>query len=357
MTSRERVLAAIRRRPVDRIPTDYWGTPEMTDKLLRHLGVDDPFALWSRLGVDKIMGVSPRYVGPPLVDAPDLRVDHWGTHRRPRPYGQGADRGVYWEMSHWPLQRFGSVAEIEARYTWPSADWFDFSDVAAACRRHPEHAVMGGYMAPFYMFNNTRGLETSLLDMAAEPELTAYCLQKVTDFLYEYHLRLFESAQGGIDVTQVTDDFGSQHGLLIGVGAFRRYLREHYRRLIDLAKQFGILVFHHDDGAMADLLPDLTELGIDVLNPVQWRLPGMDPARLKAAYGSRIAFHGAIDNQHVLPFGTLRDVEEEVRFCLATLAADGTGYVLAPCHNVQVITPVENVVRMYEVARAEGARS
>ena len=350
MTPRERVLAALDRRPVDRIPTDYWGTIEMTEKLLRHFGVEDTIELWPRLRVDKILRVTPTYVGPPLVDTPELRVDYWGVHRAPQPYADG----VYWEMCHWPIRECQSVEEIEATYAWPSADWFDFSGVAEACAKHAEYAVEGGYMSPFLMFNCIRGLEASLLDLVANPDIAEYCLSRICGFLYEYHRRLFEAGGGRIDITQVTDDFGCQQGLLISREAFRRYFAPHYRRLIGLAKEFGIRVFHHDDGAMGELIPDLVELGIDVLNPIQWRLPGMDPSRLKAEFGDRLSFHGGIDNQHVLPFGTLEEVEAEVHFCLSTLGRGGTGYVLAPCHNVQAITPVENVVRMYETAYHEG---
>jgi len=347
------VLAALDRRPVDRIPTDYWGVPEITEALLSHFGVSSTIELWPRLGVDKIISVAPTYVGPPLVDEATRQVDYWGVERT----RQAVSGGSYLEISRWPLQDCRSVEEIEASYTWPSADWFDFSGVAAACRaQHAGYAVEAGYMAPFYMLNNARGLEQSLLDLVAEPAIVEYCVERITGFLYEYHSRLFEAGAGLIDLTQVTDDFGWEQGLLISREAFHRYFGAAYRRLIGLAKSAGIRVFHHDDGAMAALLPDLVELGIDVLNPIQWRLPGMDPARLKAGFGDRISFHGGVDNQRVLPFGTPAEVEAEVVHCLSTLASDGTGFVLAPCHNIQAITPVENVVRMYDAARVEGRR-
>lgn len=350
MTSKERVLAALDRRPVDRFPADYWGTDEMTAKLLRHFGVESQLDLWPRLHVDKIINVAPQYVGPPLVDTTDLQVDIWGVHRAPQSYAGG----VYQEIRRSPLRDCQSVAEIEATFRWPEADWYDFSGVAEACARHPEYAIEAGYAAPFYMFNNIRGLEPSLLDLAASPEIVEYCAEKIVHFLYEYHSRLFEAGQGRIDLTQVTDDFGCQYGLLVSPANFRRYYARHYQRLIGLAKQAGIRVFHHDDGAMSALLPDLVALGIDVLNPVQWRLPGMDPARLKASFGDRIAFHGGIDNQRVLPFGTLKEVEDEVHYCMETLGNGGTGYVVAPCHNAQAITPVENIVRVYEVVFHDG---
>ena len=350
MTSRERTLAALDRRPLDRFPTDYWGVPEITEKLLRHFGVEDTIDLWPRLGVDRILKVAPTYVGPPLIDNDEVRVDYWGVERRRLEHSGG----VYYEIARWPLADYATIDEIEANYTWPSADWFDFSAVADECERYPEYAIEAGYMAPFYMFNNGRGLEQSLVDLAADPELAQYCIDRSTDFLVEYHTRLFEAGRGRIDITQVTDDLGCQHGLLISPGSFERFLTRAYERCIGLARSAGIRVFHHDDGAMAAMLPRLVELGIQVLNPVQWRLPGMDPAALKSGFGDRIAFHGGIDNQYVLPFGSLADVEEEVRFCMATLGADGTGYVVAPCHNVQGITPVENVIRMYAVAISEG---
>jgi uroporphyrinogen decarboxylase len=344
------MLAALDRRPVDRIPTDYWAVPEVTDRLLAHFAVVETVDLWLKLGIDKIINIKPKYVGPPLVDNDEVRVDYWGVERRRHEH----PGGVYFEISRWPLAAYPTIDEIAAKYTWPSADWFDFSDVADECARYPNYAIEAGYMAPFFMFNNGRGLEQSLLDMGADPDLAQYVIDRSTDFLIEYHHRLFEAGRGRIDLTQVTDDLGCQHGLLISPASFDRFLTGAYERCIGLAKAFGIRVFHHDDGAMADMLPRLVGLGIQVLNPIQWRLPGMNPARLKREYGGRIAFHGGIDNQYVLPFGTLAEVEDEVGYCLSTLASDGTGYVLAPCHNIQGITPIENVIRMYEAAISDG---
>ena len=100
----------------------------------------------------------------------------------------------------------------------------------------------------------------------------------------------------------------------------------------------------------------LVGMGIDILNPVQWTCPGMDMVELKAEFGARICFHGAIDNQHVLPFGTEAEVRAEVRHCIDELASDGTGYILAPCHNIQGHTPLENMIAMYDEAQEYGAR-
>jgi len=102
------------------------------------------------------------------------------------------------------------------------------------------------------------------------------------------------------------------------------------------------------------LIPRMIELGIDVLNPIQWRLPGMAPEGLKKDFGKVLCFHGGVDNQKTLPFGNPKEVEKEVIYLLDTLASNGTGYVLAPCHNIQPITPVENIITMYETVHHYG---
>jgi uroporphyrinogen decarboxylase len=139
-----------------------------------------------------------------------------------------------------------------------------------------------------------------------------------------------------------------QTGLLIGPRVFDEYYREPIRRAIDLAHSYNLAVFHHDDGDMRRLLPRLVELGIQVLNPVQWRCGDWDLVDLKAKYGAALCFHGGIDNQGTLPFGTAEDVRREVRRIKAALGSDGTGLILAPCHNLQANTPTENIVAMYE---------
>jgi uroporphyrinogen decarboxylase len=353
MTSRERILAAIDRKPVDRIPLDYWGTGEATASLMKHLGVSDGPALWRKLEIDKIHGVMPAFLGPAITPVEGRPRDYFGVEYRPVEYGSG---GTYLEVARSPLERFSSIGEIEAEYVWPTADLFDFSVVADRCRALPDYAREGGYMAPFYIYTNVRGMEQCMVDLVSDDGMADYILGKINGFLFEFHRRLFESAGGGIDIAQVTDDFGCQAGLLVSLETFERHFAGPIARFIALTKEHGIRVFHHDDGSIMPLLPRLVELGIEVLNPIQWHLPGMDLGELKRCFGAKIAFHGGIDNQHVLPFGSLEEIEAEVATCIDVLASDGTGYILAPCHNVQPNTPPESVVHMYECARRLGRR-
>ena len=348
MNSRERMLAAIDRKPVDRTPTDIWAVPEVRAKLAQRLGED----YLQALHIDGFAGAGAKYVGPAPPDVSEGQtIDFWQVRRERVRY----DTGEYYEISQYPLAGAESIDDLEA-YAWPEADWFDYSQMAAAARRaRHRQAVMCGYMAPLTHHMYLRGLEAALTDPLLRPEFTHHLLGRLCRFLYDQHRRMFQACEGLIDVTQVTDDYGMQTGPLMGLETFRRFYRPHLQRFIDLAHEFGIRVFHHDDGAIRDFLPDLVDMGIDVLNPIQWRCPGMEIEGLKRDFGEAVCFHGGIDNQQTLPFGGEQDVRSEVRRCIDVLAADGTGYVLASCHNIQANTPVENILAMYDEAHEYGA--
>jgi uroporphyrinogen decarboxylase len=121
------------------------------------------------------------------------------------------------------------------------------------------------------------------------------------------------------------------------------------KRMNDLAHRNGVYVFFHSDGAINQIIPDMIGIGIDILNPIQWRCRDMDRAQLKRDYGDKVIFHGAMDNQQTLPFGSTEDVRAEVRENINTLGRSG-GYILAPCHNIQPITPTGNILAMYHEA-------
>ncbi len=345
MTSRERMLAAIRRQPVDRVPTDIWATWEVRARLRERFG--DDATVRRELHIDGMGGAWPKYVGPKLPEMPKGEsVDFWGNRFRSISHGTGA----YDEQYFHALAQARTIDDLEA-YDWPRADWFDFSAMREqAALAHQQQAVQCGYMATFYYHNMIRGLEQSLIDPLEDPDFTEHLLRKLGDYFYDLHRCMFESCDGLIDVSQVTDDLGTQTGPMISLDIFRRFYRPQMQRHIDLCHEFGILVMHHDDGGMSGFIPDLLDMGINLLNPIQWRCPGMDPAKLKRDFGDRLAFHGAIDNQETLPHGTTEDVRAEVRRMIDTLASDKTGYILAPCHNIQPVTPMENIDAMYDEA-------
>ena len=221
------------------------------------------------------------------------------------------------------------------------------------CDAIKDHAVQGGTVGPFYEYCNIRNIQKTLEDMALRPEFAHYVIDKIMAFDMEYLSRLFEAGEGKIDITWSANDFGMQDRLLMSVDMWQEFYYPHLKRQADLAKQHDTKIFNHDDGAVMELVPHFIELGFDVLDPIQWRC-GMDLTTLKKEFGKDLCFHGGIDNQWTLPFGTAADVKQEVIDCISILASDKTGYMLGPCHNIQPNTSIENTLTMYEVAAAEG---
>jgi uroporphyrinogen decarboxylase len=373
MTARERWAAVLTHRRPDRVPMDYWATPEFSARLVRHLGLSnrpepelvadlklppvdnnlspsDGFSALRRalrqLDVDFVVKVVPRYVGPPLVED----TDEFGCRHRQVDYGSGS----YDETITHPLADCRSVAEIERDYVWPSPDWWDYSCVADQVRGWEQHPIRAGGSEPFLTYKELRGEEQAYIDLTRNPEVVRYCLDRLFDLCYANTRRLCEQLPRDILLlSYISEDLGGQNGLLIAPEHVRTFLLPRMRRMVELARAHGAHVFHHDDGGIARILPELVEMGIEVLNPIQWRAQGMDREWLKRTFGGRLVFHGGMDNQQTLPFGTPAQVREEVAVNIRLLGAGG-GYVLAPCHNIQAITPPENVVAMYEAVRAAG---
>ncbi len=347
MTSRERWLAVLTRQTPDRAPMDYWATEEMSARLVGALGCEDLEEALTRLHVDRPLAVGPVYVGPPVPESYDV----FGLQYREVDYGAG----TYAECINAPLSAYGTVDEIQQHYTWPDPDWWDYTGIPAKVAGKEDRPIRGGGSEPFLIYKKLRGEAQAFMDLVLHPEIVHYCLDRLFELAYQNTLRIYEQIPGQVMITYVAEDMGSQEGLMISPHQIHTFLLPRMQRVIDLAHQAGAFVFHHNDGAVRRILPDMIEAGIDVLNPVQWRTQGMDRAALKRDFGDQIVFHGAMDNQYTLPFGTVEEVRQEVLDNLAILGAGG-GYILAPCHNLQAITPVENVVAMYETAYEQGRR-
>lgn len=344
MTPRERWLAVLNRETPDRLPLDYRATGEFSHKLMAHLGCDNMGQVFARLHIDPIIDVGPRYVGPPLEPGKDV----FGVGYADTAY----DGGVYSDAVYHPLAQYNSVEEIEANYQWPSPDWWDYSGVAAQYAGHEDQVIRGGHCEEFAAYKFLRGVQQGYLDLYDHPEMVNYGLGKLYDLKYEQTRRTYEQLpHGAILWTWVAEDVSSQRGLMVSLPHIERYFAPHYKRMIDLVHEGGGYVFHHSDGGCRDVVPLMIALGIDVLDPVQWRCTGMDRAGLKRDFGDALIFHGAMDNQHTLPFGT---VEECRREAVENIALLGPGLLQGPCHNIQVVSPPENVVAIYDAAYEAG---
>ena len=344
MTPKERWYAVLRRQSVDRAPCDIWGTDEVFEMLCRHLGCADRWQAIDKLGIDAPFTLEPRYIGPAVPDGFDM----WGVGYRTVDYGAGS----YNEAAVFPLAEAKTLRDIDA-HPWPRADWFDYSVIQSLIEPHAHRPIRTGHVEPFLYYAWMRGLQQAMMDLVEAPDLVERAFDHFFDFYTGYLERIVAEAPGRIDIALTGEDLGSQTGPLFSPAWFRRFHKPRFKKYFELAKQAGLTVFYHTDGASRVFLPELIELGIDILNPIQWRCPGMEREGLKADFGDRVIFHGGVDNQHTLPFGTARDVRDEVAKCYETLGAGG-GYICAPCHNIQPNTPVENILAMYDAVKQVG---
>ena len=337
MTGRERWLAVATGRKPDRVPMDLWSTDEVRERLRRYLGVATDGEVHRRLHVDRPVIVDPPYSGPPLPAHEDL----WGVRFRDMPYGAG----VYREVSRSPLAAFETVEEIEAGYVWPSADLYDYGALAGQAAGCDERPVQYSLMNVYALYTRLRGIEQAFVDYAVNQDIVLYCMEKTVAHYHVRATRVLETLAGRVDFAWISNDMGSQENLLFSPDTMRRLFLPGIRRMAALGQQAGAVVALHSDGAIRKAIPDLIDAGIRMLNPVQWRCKGMDRAGLAADFGSRLVFHGGVDNQVTLARGTASDVRREVRENIGIFAP---GYVLAPCHNLQPVGRIENVVALYD---------
>jgi uroporphyrinogen decarboxylase len=283
--------------------------------------------------------VDPKFVGP---REGGKVISLWGTDEEAGTYSESVGRR--------PLLQANDVGEIES-YRWPKADWFDCSQIKEECERFEPYAILGGAWSPIFCTAcDLFGMETFLKNMYLKPEVVHAALDRITDFYYELSEIVFESAEGRIDIFFIGDDYGCQTGLLMSLPLWREFFKPRLARLYGLGKRHGCTIMQHSCGSIRSIIPELIEIGMDVLDPIQVRAAGMDPRELKTAFGSNIAFHGAVDTQRTLPYGRPEEVRQEVRSLIDTLG-DGGGYILSGSQDLLPDIPVRNVLAMYEEAK------
>jgi uroporphyrinogen decarboxylase len=400
MNHRDRVLAALHHQEPDRVPIDLGGTVDSTivaagyPRLRAALGlapnvtrmqdviqqtamIDEDVR--GALGVDTqpILPMPRRWRRDVLpdgspVDLPDgfrperlpdgsqVVRDAAGTVTLRMPAG-----GHYFDPVHVPLADATSSKEIErhlrAIETYDAPDYLDQSyeemaEQARALREKTDYSLVGFFGGHIFQAGQAlRGWEQFLVDLLVDPGFA----EALMDQLAEANMRRFErfAATVGpyVDVVQFEDDLGMQDRPLVRPSLYRKRVRPYHAKLFRFARsQCNALILLHSDGAIAPLIPDLIEMGVDAINPVQVSAAGMEPRELKRAFGDDIAFWGAgCESQRVLPFGSPQEVADEVKRRIDELAPGG-GWVFAPIHNIQAEVPAGNVVAMFEAVREFG---
>lgn len=368
MKHRERVQLALNHQLPDRCPMQISFTPEFADRLrqewLQHphrfpgpaeqlalsTGAHNPhgggntYALEIALDEDLLLtsvGWANSY-----YQAADEYTDEWGVGWKSVPYETPFGVGRYTEIVGHPLADDAALSSYHPPDPQRPALYQEAERVLRTFQE--EYWIVGVVVTTIFETAwALRGYERLLSDFALRPDLA----EQILELPYRYHRYAAERlTQLGIDMLWLGDDVGAQRSMLISPAHWRRFLKPRLAELIASVKAINprLKVAYHSDGNIYPIIPELIEIGVDVLNPIQPAC--LDAAQLKREFGERLCFWGSLDEQHTLPFGTPDDVRRQVAERLATLGRGG-GLILGPTHHVQLDTPMENFWAMVEAIR------
>jgi uroporphyrinogen decarboxylase len=386
MNSRERIFKALNHEEPDRVPYDLasstWTgiTNTAYQNLRKFLGMEPEEPVWSdviqqivipseeildRMNVD-VRGVFPLTshnwdVWAKLKDKGDFweYFDEWGfTHRFPK-------NGFWFSLVKSPMGESDfSESDIVEKYPWPNAGdkqrFAGLRNKAIEYRNSDKVVFTKGLCAGlFEMHQRVRGMENAMLDAFMFPENSDKLIGKLADLKIEFWDALLDEAGDVVDIIGEGDDYGTQQSQLIDPEHFRAYYKPHFIRVLDFIKKKSphLKIMFHSCGNVRPILPDLIEMGVDILNPVHVRANGMEPVQLKKDFGKDLVFWGGgVDTQNVLPNGTPQNVKDDVKRNIEVLAPGG-GFVFNTVHNIQAEVPPENIMAMWEALQEFGKYS
>jgi uroporphyrinogen decarboxylase len=341
MTPRERVLKALRHEEPDRIPIALTSSGFTADdpsgknalqQFLKNTGLKNYDEVLDRLHSD-IIWIEPfKYLGADGIENPN------------NPYN-----GV--------LHGIESVEELEKVY-WPSFDEIMELNVEEVRRkiekiRQKGCAIMLYGVIDFYeLAGDLRGKEQFWVDMLLNPSLAEAILDKFLDMALQRTKAVLEIFGKDIDIIGNCDDFGNQDNLQISPELFKRFIKPRYKKAIEFERRYtNAPVFHHTCGSISKIIPDLIEMGIDIINPVQVSARGMDIGYLKKEFGKDVCFYGGIDVQNICLHGTVEEIMSHVGRTFEVMGENG-GYVLSPTHALTSDISPEKVLAIFDTAAA-----
>lgn len=348
MNHRENVIAALRRERFERIPWQLTLCESLQQEMIKRYGTAN---------VAEVFDMPVEYIELP---PPSKKIDHARFHKNPEQltmideWGVGYKRG---SVAHF-LQFISPMADFDD----PQQVWdYPFPDMDdpkrwEAARKQVEKAHAAGRAAAYFALQvfepawYLRGLENMLMDFLCDEEMAAACMDKMTRAQCK---TAKHAAEIGVDIIMFGDDVGTQKALMMSIDTWRRWVKPATAATIAAAKAVNpdVIALYHSDGVIYDIIPELIEIGVDVLNPVQPEC--VDPVALKAQYGDRLSFWGTIGTQTTMPFGTPQEVRETVKHMIETVGKGG-GLLVAPTHLLEPEVPWENIEAMIQAVKDFG---
>jgi len=367
---KNRVNQAITFQKPDRTPRDFAAVPEIWNKLGDYFGSYDREKIQEFLDIDCKVVSYDSFCQPSTVASLEIDVnasmerssiggmwrkvepdgsnrDIWGAHRRKVENKYGA----YDEFASHPLDNVQSIDDID-RYDWPQPDWWDFSNLRSTVESLNKYAVYNIRYRVGSVFETAwslYGFEKFLLDLAMRPDLPCKIMENISNIHLSNLRQVLELASDKIDIVYFYDDIASQNALMISPQMYEDYVKPYHKEIIELSKQYNKPVMMHCCGSIYPLIEEFIRMGLAILNPIQPAATNMEPERLAKEFGGRIAFHGGMDIQRLLPDGTPEDVKKQADINSQLLGKNG-GYIIAGSHHIQADTPVENILAMYDIS-------
>lgn len=353
MTHRERFLATLHNGTPDRIPIVANLTIQAAEKIAAALGTEVGFVdsflatrishreMLLKMGNDAVLVAATPATPSVVLENGDVRDELGITYR---------NVGLYAEAVGRPLSECESLEDL-ARYRLPDPlapqKWAFSQDVIA--RYKADYGVIGDLEACLFELSwNLVGLEKFLVDLMTEEEYIPALLDRVEEYSTQCGLKMI---QLGVDMIWAGDDFGTQNAMILSPQLWREHFKPRYERMWKAFRRANpdIKIAYHSCGSIVPIIEDYIEIGLDFLNPIQPLAAGMDLAQLYKRYGDRLGFFGGVDVQNVLPNGTQEDVRKEVRRVMDAVE-HSPRFIIAPAHNIQPDTSVENILAFFDEA-------
>jgi len=373
LSHRERVIKTLRHQEPDRIPFDLGGTANSSihvkgyQKLKAHFGIEAEDTIIHKMmqtvavhePILQALDTDFRYVGSGSPDSrPDTPVGENGYQDEYEVVRRRPSSALYYDLVKSPLGGAITIQDI-VNFSWPDPtdpgytrglrerllDWRENTDYAIVLRLPSAFVHTTQYL---------RGFEDWFIDLAADQKLAGALFDAAVEHSSALAAEILKVGGDLADVVAASDDMGLQNGPIVSPELYRRLFKPRHKKYFDTVKKHTSAFLHfHCCGSIYKLLPDLIELGVDVINPVQVTARDMDSSILGPEFGDRLSFWGGIDTQKVLPKGTPEEVKAEVRRRIRDFAPGG-GYILGAVHDIQPDVPVENILAMFEAGREYG---
>ena len=373
LSHRERVIRALRHQEPDRIPVDLGSTICTSthiatyQKLKAHFGIEAEDTIINKMmqtaavhePILQALDIDFRAALPGVPDSKPITPvgedgyqDEYGVVRR-KPASS-----FYYDLVKCPLAGPITIQDI-INFPWPDPTDPGYTrglrERILYYRNNTDYAIVLRLPVPFvHTTQFVRGFEDWFTDLAVDKKLAGALFDAAVEHNAAVTTEILKASGDLVDVVAFSDDLGFQNGLIVSPELYRELFKPRHKKYFDTVKKHTSAFIHlHSCGSIYKIIPDLIELGVDALNPVQVAARDMDSSKLAAEFGDRLSFWGGIDTQTVLPKGTTADVKAEVRRRIRDLAPGG-GYILCAVHNIQPDVPVENILAMYEAAKEYG---